>query len=128
MESTSGGLSFCRLATSSITSIDIFGILILFSHFTPKKKKKKENTSDIPSGAMPRTIDVILRGDVVDKARPGDRCLFTGCLIVVPDISQVLIFLIFLFISFKFLILFFDKFYLIVGNAWNSCAKCQRET
>ena len=34
-------------------------------------------------------MDVILRNDVVDKARAGDRCLFTGCLIVVPDISQV---------------------------------------
>jgi DNA replicative helicase MCM subunit Mcm2 (Cdc46/Mcm family) len=62
----------------------IFFFLILFSLFP------QENTSDIPSGAMPRTIDVILRGDVVDKARAGDRCLFTGCLIVIPDISQVL--------------------------------------
>ena len=34
-------------------------------------------------------MDIILRNDVVDKARAGDRCLFTGCLIVVPDISQV---------------------------------------
>lgn len=39
---------------------------------------------------MPRSIDVILRGDIVDEAKPGDRTVFTGMLVVVPDIVQLL--------------------------------------
>jgi DNA replication licensing factor MCM6 len=39
---------------------------------------------------MPRSIDVILRGEIVDTAKPGDRTIFTGNLIVVPDIVQLL--------------------------------------
>jgi hypothetical protein len=31
---------------------------------------------------------VILRNEVVEKAKPGDKCIFTGVLIVIPDISQ----------------------------------------
>lgn len=38
---------------------------------------------------MPRSIDVILRGEIVDSAKPGDRTIFTGNLIVVPDIVQL---------------------------------------
>lgn len=34
---------------------------------------------------MPRSIDVVLRNEMVEKARPGDRCVFSGTLIVVPD-------------------------------------------
>jgi DNA replication licensing factor MCM6 len=35
---------------------------------------------------MPRSIDVIMRGEIVDHAKPGDRTIFTGNLVVVPDI------------------------------------------
>jgi len=35
---------------------------------------------------MPRSIDVIVRDTTVDIAKPGDKCLFTGYLAVVPDI------------------------------------------
>ena len=76
------------MAARSITSL-----FFLFFHpfylFSLSKTPFQESTSDIPSGSMPRTLDVILRNDVVDKARAGDRCIFTGTLIVVPDISQV---------------------------------------
>lgn len=37
---------------------------------------------------MPRSIDIILRGDIVDAAKPGDRSVFTGQLLVVPEIVQ----------------------------------------
>jgi len=50
----------------------------------------QEPSSDIPSGSMPRSVDVILRGDVVDKAKAGDRTVFTGSLVVVPDIVQLM--------------------------------------
>ena len=39
---------------------------------------------------MPRSIDVILRSDTVDKAKPGDRAIFTGNLVTVPDIVQLM--------------------------------------
>ncbi|CAB4251996.1 similar to Saccharomyces cerevisiae YGL201C MCM6 Protein involved in DNA replication [Maudiozyma barnettii] len=49
----------------------------------------QENANEIPNGSMPRTLDVILRGDCVERAKPGDRCKFTGTDIVVPDVSQL---------------------------------------
>ena len=39
---------------------------------------------------MPRSIDVILRGEIVDYTKPGDKAVFTGKLVVVPDIVQLL--------------------------------------
>lgn len=49
----------------------------------------QENANEIPNGSMPRTLDVILRGDCVERAKPGDRCRFTGTDIVVPDVTQL---------------------------------------
>ena len=54
-----------------------------------QKIRLQEHSSDIPPGSMPRSIDVILRGDMVEQAKPGDRTCFTGMLIVVPDIVQL---------------------------------------
>ena len=34
-------------------------------------------------------MDVIMRNDVVESARAGDKMIFSGSLIVVPDISAV---------------------------------------
>lgn len=34
-------------------------------------------------------MEVILRNDVVDKARPGDKVVFTGMLVVVPDVAAI---------------------------------------
>jgi DNA replication licensing factor MCM6 len=53
-----------------------------------QKVRIQENSSEIPTGSMPRTMDVILRGEIVDRAKAGERCIFTGTLIVIPDISQ----------------------------------------
>mmetsp|Transcript_67534 Transcript_67534/g.201841 ORF Transcript_67534/g.201841 Transcript_67534/m.201841 type:complete len:630 (+) Transcript_67534:95-1984(+) len=49
----------------------------------------QENASEIPAGSMPRTVDVILRGENVERAKAGDKCVFTGALIVVPDVAQL---------------------------------------
>jgi DNA replication licensing factor MCM6 len=38
---------------------------------------------------MPRSLDVILRGELVERAKAGDKCVFTGTFIVVPDVSQL---------------------------------------
>lgn len=54
-----------------------------------QKCRIQENSSEIPTGSMPRTIDVILRGEQVERTKPGEKCIFTGSLIVVPDVSQL---------------------------------------
>jgi len=55
-----------------------------------QKLKLQENPSDIPTGAMPRSIDVILRNELVEKCKPGDKLYFTGCLQVIPDIISLI--------------------------------------
>jgi DNA replication licensing factor MCM6 len=54
-----------------------------------QKVRVQENSSEIPTGSMPRTMDVILRGEIVDRAKAGEKCIFTGAPIVVPDVSQM---------------------------------------
>lgn len=54
-----------------------------------QRVRVQENSSEIPTGSMPRTMDVILRGEIVDRAKAGEKCVFTGTLIVVPDVSQL---------------------------------------
>ncbi len=54
-----------------------------------QKVRIQENSSEIPTGSMPRTMDVILRGETVERAKAGDKCVFTGHLIVLPDIAQL---------------------------------------
>jgi DNA replication licensing factor MCM6 len=38
---------------------------------------------------MPRSVDVVLRHETVEKGKAGDKAQITGCLVVVPDISQL---------------------------------------
>ena len=54
-----------------------------------QRVRLQENANEIPTGSMPRTLDVVLRGDMVEKAKPGDKCKFTGTEIVIPDVSQL---------------------------------------
>ncbi|KAL4467074.1 hypothetical protein ABPG72_019284 [Tetrahymena utriculariae] len=61
--------------------------LSVFSDF--QKLRVQEESSDIPAGGMPRSIDIVCRGEVVDAAKPGDKCVFTGYLIVVPDVAAL---------------------------------------
>ncbi|KAG0639328.1 MCM2/3/5 family-domain-containing protein [Tuber brumale] len=50
-----------------------------------QKVRVQENSGEIPTGSMPRTLDIILRGEIVERAKAGEKCIFTGTLIVVPD-------------------------------------------
>ncbi|OCH88332.1 MCM-domain-containing protein [Obba rivulosa] len=60
------------------------------SKFTDWQKVRiQENPSEIPTGSMPRSLDVILRSELVERAKAGDKCVFTGTFIVVPDVSQM---------------------------------------
>ena len=44
----------------------------------------QEKPEEIPPGQIPRSIEVILTGDLVEIARPGDRVTVTGILRVLP--------------------------------------------
>ena len=43
----------------------------------------------VPPGSLPRTTEVILRHDIVECARAGDKMTFTGNVIVVPDVGAI---------------------------------------
>lgn len=45
----------------------------------------QEKPEDLPPGQIPRVIDVELKGDIVDVARPGDRVIVTGILRTIPE-------------------------------------------
>uniref|UniRef100_A0AC34RLL0 DNA replication licensing factor MCM6 n=1 Tax=Panagrolaimus sp. JU765 TaxID=591449 RepID=A0AC34RLL0_9BILA len=47
----------------------------------------QEVQEELPRGCIPRNVDVILRGETVEKVQPGDHCDFTGMLITIPDVS-----------------------------------------
>ncbi|KAI9362463.1 MCM2/3/5 family-domain-containing protein [Zopfochytrium polystomum] len=55
-----------------------------------QKIRIQENADEVPSGAMPRSMDVIVRNEIVERAKAGDAVIITGCPIVVPDVSQLI--------------------------------------
>ncbi|CAG8627708.1 10349_t:CDS:10 [Acaulospora morrowiae] len=60
------------------------------SKFTDWQRVRiQENPNEIPTGSMPRTIEVLLRHEMVEKAKPGNKCVITGTPLVVPDITQL---------------------------------------
>ncbi|OMJ21101.1 DNA replication licensing factor mcm6 [Smittium culicis] len=54
-----------------------------------QKIRVQEKSSEIPPGAVPRTLDVILRNEMVERVKPGDTAVFSGCLVAVPDVGQM---------------------------------------
>ncbi|KJH49037.1 MCM2/3/5 family protein [Dictyocaulus viviparus] len=54
-----------------------------------QKIRIQETQAELPRGSVPRTFDVIIRGEMVETVQPGDRCTLTGTLIVIPDIAQL---------------------------------------
>ncbi|GAB6031918.1 MCM DNA helicase complex subunit mcm6 [Chamberlinius hualienensis] len=49
----------------------------------------QETQAELPRGCIPRSIDVVLRAETVELAQAGDRCDFSGTLIVVPDVAAL---------------------------------------
>ncbi|MEM0262662.1 MAG: minichromosome maintenance protein MCM, partial [Nitrososphaerota archaeon] len=45
----------------------------------------QEKPEDLPPGQLPRSIDVGLKGDLVDRARPGDRVIIVGILYAIQE-------------------------------------------
>ncbi|GAA5959122.1 hypothetical protein JCM3765_006348 [Sporobolomyces pararoseus] len=54
-----------------------------------QKVRIQENSNEIPTGSMPRSLDVILRAEIVERAKAGDKVIFTGTFIVVPDVAAL---------------------------------------
>ncbi|KAJ2055393.1 MCM DNA helicase complex subunit mcm6 [Coemansia sp. S2] len=54
-----------------------------------QRVRVQENAAEIPAGSMPRTLDVIVRGDAVERVKPGDRARFTGALVALPEAGAV---------------------------------------
>lgn len=53
-----------------------------------QKVRIQEAPEELPPGQMPRSVDVILEGDIVDISRPGDLVKVTGILQTTPDFSR----------------------------------------
>lgn len=54
-----------------------------------QKLRIQEVQSELPRGSIPRSLEVVLRAECVEKTQAGDRCEFVGTLIVVPDVSKL---------------------------------------
>ncbi|CAP29514.1 Protein CBR-MCM-6 [Caenorhabditis briggsae] len=54
-----------------------------------QKIRIQETQAELPRGSIPRTVDVIVRGEMVETVQPGDKCDIVGTLIVIPDIAQL---------------------------------------
>ncbi|XP_061746977.1 DNA replication licensing factor MCM6 isoform X1 [Nerophis ophidion] len=54
-----------------------------------QKVRIQETQAELPRGSIPRSLEVVLRAEAVEMAQAGDRCDFTGTLVVVPDVSQL---------------------------------------
>ncbi|CAG2104019.1 unnamed protein product, partial [Medioppia subpectinata] len=69
-----------------------FRLLLHKSRFVDFQKVRiQELQSDLPRGCIPRSLDIVIRGgDRVECVQPGDRADFVGCLIVVPDVAQLI--------------------------------------
>ena len=50
-----------------------------------QRVRVQENASEVPAGSLPRSMEVILRHEAVEEARAGDKAVFTGSLMVVPE-------------------------------------------
>jgi replicative DNA helicase Mcm len=53
-----------------------------------QKVRIQESPEELPPGQMPRSVDVVLEGDIVDLSRPGDLVRITGILQTSPDFSR----------------------------------------
>lgn len=51
-----------------------------------QRVRMQETSQEIPAGSLPRSLDVILRHDIVEQARAGDTVIFTGTVVVIPDL------------------------------------------
>lgn len=54
-----------------------------------QKVRIQETHAELPRGSIPRSVEIVLRAEAVETAQAGDKCDFTGTLIVVPDVAAI---------------------------------------
>ncbi|XP_050077011.1 DNA replication licensing factor Mcm6 [Anopheles maculipalpis] len=54
-----------------------------------QKVRIQETQAELPRGCIPRSVEVILRAEMVETVQAGDRYDFTGTLIVIPDVGAL---------------------------------------
>ncbi|XP_038044261.1 zygotic DNA replication licensing factor mcm6-B-like [Patiria miniata] len=54
-----------------------------------QKVRIQETQAELPRGSIPRSVEIVLRAEAVELPQAGDKCDFTGTLIVVPDVAQL---------------------------------------
>jgi len=82
--------TICRNPRCKNTSPMQFTLEIQESEFVDwQKLRVQENSNQIPPGSMPRSMDIILRNEMVENAKAGDKCVFVGSLVVLPDGSAL---------------------------------------
>lgn len=64
-------LTYPNIGTTSSSNFELLAQDSIFTDW--QKLRVQEHSGDIPTGSMPRSIDVILRNEIVDTAKPGDR-------------------------------------------------------
>ncbi|KAK6022347.1 MCM2/3/5 family protein [Ostertagia ostertagi] len=50
----------------------------VYVSFKGLENRVNETQAELPRGSVPRTFDVIIRGEMVESVQPGDRCMLTG--------------------------------------------------
>jgi len=55
-----------------------------------QRLRLQENENEVPEGSMPRSMDIIVRDECVERCKPGDKVIVTGTLIVVPDVPSMM--------------------------------------
>jgi DNA replication licensing factor MCM6 len=82
--------TLCRNPRCKNRSPQQFTLEIRQSEFVDwQKLRVQENSNQIPPGSMPRSMDIIVRNEMVERAKAGDKCVFTGSLVVIPDGSAL---------------------------------------
>lgn len=64
-------------------------ILVCFTAILWKYRKKTKLASVANFIIIIFSVEIILRAEAVEQAQAGDKCDFTGTLIVVPDVAQL---------------------------------------
>ncbi|XP_055385903.1 DNA replication licensing factor Mcm6 [Condylostylus longicornis] len=54
-----------------------------------QKIRIQETQAELPRGCIPRSVEIILRAELVETVQAGDRYDFTGTLIVIPDVGAL---------------------------------------
>jgi DNA replication licensing factor MCM6 len=78
----------CKTSNCDSNRWDLENEMCEFADY--QKIRVQEDPMVIPPGSMPRSLDVILRNETVERAQPGDICHFFGQLSVVPDIISMI--------------------------------------